>query len=215
MKNKYFLLIIIIYFFSCENSNTKNKPVNENKNFQSDSCENPDADIACCFLNMPSDISAVMKIADSSEPGQRIKIKGQILNENGKSPYPGIIIYAYHTDNNGYYSKKGNETGFQKWHGHLHGWCITDADGRYEIHTIKPARYPSNLAPAHIHCAIKEPSGSMTYLNDFVFSDDSLVNENYLSHLNLPGDNGMITLKDNVSGALEGNRVTILKIRPD
>ncbi|MBK8549656.1 MAG: hypothetical protein IPL53_00830 [Ignavibacteria bacterium] len=211
MKSIYFLLILIIYFFSCGNSNTKNKPLTENSSSKADSCDGPDSDIGCCFLNMPSEINNIMNVAGSSEPGERIVIRGQILDEEGNAPYPGIIIYAYHTDNGGNYSKKGNETGFQKWHGYLHGWCMTGADGKYEIHTIKPGRYPSNDAPAHIHWAIKEPSGYMTYLNDFVFSDDSLVNKEYLSYLRLPGDDGVITLKENGSGILEGNRITKIK----
>jgi protocatechuate 3,4-dioxygenase beta subunit len=127
------------------------------------------------------------------------------------APYPGIIIYAYHTDNKGYYSKRGNETGVQKWHGHLYGYCKTDPDGRYEIHTIKPARYPSNDFPAHIHWYIKEPDGKMEYLNDFVFSDDSLVTQKYIASLADRGDNGIIELEKNSNGIYEGERITILK----
>ncbi|MEO8399592.1 MAG: intradiol ring-cleavage dioxygenase [Ignavibacteriaceae bacterium] len=176
-----------------------------------DTCDGPDANISCCFINMPDYISEIMKIAGESEEGQRMIIKGQILNEDEKTPYPGILIYAYHTDNNGYYSKKGNEKGIQKWHGYLHGWCRTNEEGRYEIHSIKPNRYPSNNAPAHIHWAIKKTDGEMSYLNDFVFSNDSLVNDEYLSYLRSPGDNGVIDLNDNGSGVLTGSRTTILK----
>ncbi len=135
-----------------------------------------------------------MNIADANEPGLRLELTGTIFQSDGKTPYPGVIIYAYHTDNNGLYSKKENETGVQKWHGHLHGWCKTDEKGNYAIHTIRPARYPDNTIPAHIHAAVKEPSGKVSYINDFVFKDDSLVNEKYISSLTLMGGNGIIDL---------------------
>ncbi len=211
MKNTFILFTILFYFFSCGNTGTTNKTSGETASRKTDTCESPDADIGCCFLNMPSGIGTVMNIAGESEPGQRIKIIGQILKAEDNTPYSGVIIYAYHTDNKGYYSKKGNETGFQKYHGYLHGWCVTDSEGKYEIHTVKPVRYPSNNAPAHIHCAVKEPSGRMTYINDFVFSDDSLVNKEYLSYMREPGDQGIITLKDDGSGIQTGSRVTPIK----
>ena len=164
MKNMFVLMLMIIIFFSCENSNTKNKTEIAKNYPGTDTCDNPDADINCIFLNIPSGINSIMKISGNTEPGEKIIIKGQIIKEDGISPYPGILIYAYHTDDKGYYSKKGNETGVQKWHGYLYGYCKTDQDGRYEIRTIRPARYPSNDFPAHIHWYIKEPDGTTDYL---------------------------------------------------
>ncbi len=177
---------------------------------QTDSCDDPDAPIGCCFVNMPERLTPIMAIADSAEKGTRIIIKGQLLQADGQTPLPGVIIYAYQTDNNGYYSKNGREKGIQKWHGRLHGWCISGADGEYEIHTIRPARYPSNTIPAHIHAAVQEPGGEMYYLNDYVFADDDLINERYLSRLRNPGDNGVLTLQPNAEGILEGRRITPL-----
>lgn len=211
MPVKFIMIIAIFSFVACGKSTTKNLSSQDKTVNTKDTCESPDADINCCFVNMPDNLTSVMNIADNSEKGERIIIKGKLLKEDETTPYSDVIIYAYHTDANGYYSKKGNETGFQKWHGHLHGWCKTDAEGRYEIHSIKPARYPVNEFPAHIHWAIKKPNGDSQYLNDFVFSDDSLVTDKYLSELNLPGDNGVITLKENGEGVLIGDRVTVLE----
>lgn len=177
---------------------------------QTDPCDNPDAPIGCCFVNMPERLTPIMAIADSAEKGTRIIIKGQLLQTDGQTPYRGVILYAYQTDANGYYSKTGREKGVQKWHGRLHGWCISGANGEYEIHTIRPARYPSNTIPAHIHAAVKEPGGEMYYLNDYVFADDDLINERYLSRLRDSGDNGVITLQPNTEGILEGQRITPL-----
>ena len=93
------------------------------------------------------------------------------------------------------YSKKGNETGIQKWHGRLHGWLKTDNKGYYEIRSIRPARYPGNAIMAHIHAAIKLDDGPAFHINDFVFKDDVLVNEEYLSRLNNIGGTGVVDVK--------------------
>ena len=148
-----------------------------------------------------------MQIAAPTDKGERLIIKGTIFKKDGITPYPNIILYAYHTDDKGYYSKKGNEKGFQKWHGHLHGWCKTDSRGQYEIHSIRPAPYPSHTMPAHIHCAVKLPQSSMPfYINDFVFADDSLVNKSYISSLNFTGGNGIVHLEKGGNGSWKGTR---------
>lgn len=215
MKRKieiFFILIIITILFSCGKSSSQKSDLSKtNSTSGLDSCNNPDGNINCCFAEMPVELTNIMKIAEDIEPGERIIISGRILKQDSITPYPNAVIYAYHTDNNGYYSKKGNETGIQKWHGHLHGWCKTDDKGYYEIHTIKPARYPENLFPAHIHSAIKLPDDSQpVFINDFVFSDDDLVNEKYLNGLKEEGGTGVVELKKS-DGILKGTRDIILK----
>lgn len=206
------LIFILIFLLSCGKSPSQKSDIGSTKTVvASDSCNSPDADINCCFVNMTSELTSIMKIADENEQGERIIITGEVLKSDGITPYPYVIIYAYHTDNKGYYSKNGNESGIQKWHGHLYGWCRTDSNGHYEIHSIKPARYPANIAPAHIHAALKKSDGSEPFfINDFVFKDDSLVNENYLSNLNLDGGNGIVELIKSSDGKLTGDRKIIL-----
>lgn len=180
-------------------------------NVQIDTCDNPDAKINCCFVNMPSKLKNVMTIGGQNEPGDKLIITGTLFKSDGVTPYPNVIFYAYHTDNSGHYSKKGDEKGFQKWHGHLHGWCKSDGDGMYEIHTIRPARYPDNSMPAHIHAAFKLPDGQMDYINDFVFNDDSLVNEKYLSSLSNLGGTGVVDIQKTAKKIWTGKRDLILK----
>ncbi len=209
--------IIILFFiiYTSSNScglleNNSNKLYNGFAN--SDTCDNPDADINCCFINMPPNISNVIKAADDSEKGERLFIKGVVYKSDGKTPCPDVLIYVYHTDNNGYYSKRGDETGFQKWHVHLHGWGKTNKDGKYEIHSIRPAPYPDNSMPAHIHSAIKEPDNLQPYyINDFVFSDDPLVTEKYISSQSNPGGSGVVDLMKDNNGTWIGKRDIVLK----
>lgn len=196
-------LLIFLLFLSCRE--TTSQP-------QKDLCDNPDAEINCCFVNMPSTLTTVMKVAKPNEAGEKLIITGTIFKSDGITPYPGVILYAYHTDNTGHYTKKGNETGFQKWHGYLHGWCKTDINGKYEIHSIRPARYPDNTMPAHIHSAVKTPNSKQPfYINDFVFQDDSLVNQSYLSTLTLTGGTGVVNVQKNTSGIWIGTRNITIK----
>ena len=173
----YFLLILTVS--SCMEAQQNRPGVQTLKN---DDCDDsPDVNIGCYFINMPETLESTMIIPSEGETAEELIITGTIFKVDGKTPYQNVILYAYHTDSKGYYSKSGNETGVQKWHGNLHGWCITDSAGRYTIKTIRPAPYPNNSIPAHIHSAVKLPDNSMLHINDFVFSDDPLINEEYKS----------------------------------
>ncbi|HEY0894961.1 MAG TPA: hypothetical protein VGE15_00280, partial [Sphingobacteriaceae bacterium] len=196
MKSLLILLLVIGLF--CKETGTRSA---DSMVLTSESgCDDPDGDVSCCFRNMPADLSAVMLIGGPSEPGEQLTITGTIYHEDGKTPYPGVTVYAYHTDSKGYYSKDGTEKGIQKWHGRLHGWCRSDRYGRYEIRTIRPAPYPNATIPAHIHAAILEPGKAPFYLSDYVFSDDRLVTPAYLASVRGPGGKGVITLGKTSAG---------------
>ena len=179
---------------------------------QKDPCDNPDADIDCSFAGMPASMSHVMSIANENEAGERLVISGTLFKSDGKTPFPNVILYAYHTDAEGYYSKSGKEKGAQKWHGRLHGWCKTDRNGQYEIRTIRPAPYPNNKIPAHIHPAVKVPGTSTPYhLTDFVFKDDPLIDARYAESVRGgAGGTGIVDLKK-VNGVWTGRRDIVLK----
>ena len=63
--------------------------------------------------------------------------------------------------------------------------------------------------PAHIHTAVKTDNGQMFYINDFVFKDDSLVNEKYLSLIQ-PGENGVVDIRKTTENVWVGKRDIIL-----
>jgi protocatechuate 3,4-dioxygenase beta subunit len=181
---------------------------------EADTCNHPDAPIGCCFAQVPATVSDTMQIAPSGENGAKLRISGTLYHSNGRKPYPGVLMYAWHTDHNGYYSKKGDETGIARVHGYLHGWCITDSNGHYEIISIRPGKYPNNSSPAHIHAALQTPEGASFYINDFVFSDDKLVDAAYLKGLTLSGGDGVIKLKRDTDGAWTGKRDIIVPAKP-
>lgn len=185
-----------LMYISCKQNST---PPYENQRITQtkiDSCDDPDANVHCCFVNMHQIPIDIMVIADNNVEGDRLVITGTIYKSDGKTPFPNILIYAYQTDSTGHYSKTGNEKGIQKWHGQLHGWCKTGTDGQYKIISIRPGAYPDNKFPAHIHAAIKTTNGKAFYITDFVFKGDSLVNDNYISSLpKMQGGTGIIQLK--------------------
>ena len=104
-----------------------------------------------------------MQIAPPAEPGERLVIAGRILKADGRTPAPGVTLFAYQTNAKGrYIERNGKPYG-------LSGRLQSDAHGRYRIETIRPGAYPGRVDPAHIHLVL-EPSG--TYVDEIIFADD-------------------------------------------
>ncbi|HET6996337.1 MAG TPA: hypothetical protein VFI06_15190, partial [Chitinophagaceae bacterium] len=96
-------------------------------------------------------LSYIDTLPDFNESGPRIEISGTVYQVDGKTPAPGVILYVYHTDQAGLYSKKGNEKGWGKRHGYIRGWIKTNDQGEYRFYTLVPASYPNSTNPKHIH----------------------------------------------------------------
>ncbi len=173
------------------------------QSLSNEKCAEDNENIACCFVNMPKQLSHIISIADSKEPGERLFVKGFVARSDGKTPYANVILYAYHTNQKGIYPKKGSETGIHKWHGYLHSWGKTNDRGEFEIRSIRPAQYPSRTIPAHIHVVAKEPNGKMGYVNDILFDDDPLVKDKK--------EEGVISLKKDKNGEWVGTRTILIK----
>lgn len=129
----------------------------------------------CGTAEAPANISAKTRIAPKGEPGQAIVLSGKVFREDGITPAEGVIIYAYHTNAEGYYKKTGTEKGNGQRHGHLRGWVKTDKKGNYSIQTIKPAPYPSRKEPAHIHMTIEAPGQQEYWIPSTLFKGDPLI----------------------------------------
>lgn len=87
-------------------------------------------------------------IAGPSEKGQRLTVEGVVTGPDGK-PVAGAVVYAYQTDADGYYTRERNSNAAR-----LCGLMKTDAQGRYRLHSVKPASYPESTIAAHIHFAV-------------------------------------------------------------
>lgn len=120
-------------------------------------------------------LSAVDTLADFKEQGPRLKLMGTIYHKDGKTPAKDVILYIYHTNQQGIYPTRGNETGWARRHGYLRGWIKTGADGSYTFYTLRPNTYPDRSEPAHIHATVKEPGLNEYYLDSYFFDDDPLL----------------------------------------
>lgn len=118
--------------------------------------------------------AAALTISAAGEPGKKIKVKAVLKNDSGK-PLADVTVYLYQTDAKGWYAADrphitGN--GGDRMHARLFGYVKTDADGKFELHTIKPSGYPQSDLPAHIHVEIVGVDGYQTLITEFLFDDD-------------------------------------------
>lgn len=155
---------------------------------------------------LPFDLlDPVDTLPDFNTPGPRLLVRGIIYQPGGKKPAAGVVLYVYHTDQEGIYPKKADETGYARQHGYLRGWVKTNENGEYAFYTLVPASYPNSRNPKHIHAIIKEPGKTAYWIDDFVFSDDPLLNDQEKNRKKPAGGNGLLNTKMK-NGILEAGR---------
>lgn len=111
-------------------------------------------------------------ITAKDEPGEPLVVKGTVFGPDGKERIAGASVYVYHTDAKGLYTPVNNDNRNSR----LRGYMRTDAQGQYEYATIKPAPYPSNQTPAHIHYVVAA-AGYQERVFEILFEGDPLVSE--------------------------------------
>ena len=111
-------------------------------------------------------------LAPAGEPGDRLIVEGRVLA--GGAPVAGADIVLYHTDNTGCYSRDcADERNPGARSARLNGRLKTDAEGRYQFRTIKPAPYRGTSGPpAHIHYELTIGQRAMVPL-ELIFEGDS------------------------------------------
>lgn len=179
MKPLYqiWLLIAVCNFATSCNGQTRQANDIPGKNQSFSNAYGDDEYYGIVKKSSSSDTSSAWK-----EGGQQILLTGIVYQLDGKTPAPDVLLYYYQTNTDGKYlhrpdderSMQPNELG--QTHGYIRGWVKTDSAGKYHIYTIRPAAYPTNDEPAHIHMTVKEPNElAEYYIDDFVFDDDKLV----------------------------------------
>lgn len=117
----------------------------------------------------PESIGPVGRIASETEPGTPLVIHGRVYAADGVTPAPGVIVFAYQTDETGVY----HERGASDWR--LRGWARTDPNGRFELRTIRPESYPSGRTPAHVHFTIDGKDLPRRWAEELRFGDDPYI----------------------------------------
>jgi protocatechuate 3,4-dioxygenase beta subunit len=108
-------------------------------------------------------------IAGSQERGTPLRVKGRVLQPDGRTPAPGVTVYAYQADASGLYAREGGAEP------RLRGFLTTDAEGRFEYRTVRPAPYPGGRVAAHVHHQLWGGGWPAQWSEDLLFADDPLV----------------------------------------
>jgi len=117
--------------------------------------------------------AGTISIATDTIPGKKIKVTGSVKNTAGK-PIADALVYLYHTDSRGWYAADAPHVLQYEGdirHARLFGYVKTDKDGKFELHTVKPAGYPKSDLPAHIHVHVST-GGYKSFGTEFLFDDD-------------------------------------------
>ncbi len=170
MKYVCFLLLPALLFTACAHSqnNTTSQPV-----LAGGPCEGCEA----VFEYGDHPLLPIDTLPDFREAGKKIRISGTIFQPDGKMPAKDVILYIYHTNQEGLYANRFNKKNWERRHGYLRGWVKTGDDGRYTFYTQLPGVYPDRTASAHIHPVILEPNGKYYWVEEYHFAGDSLLTE--------------------------------------
>ena len=120
----------------------------------------------------PPDTAWKATIVTPDEPGDPLVVSGRVFAPDGERTVAGVVVYAYNTDKNGYYSPDG-----KVGHPRLKGYMKTDADGRFELHTIIPGRYPGRQIPAHVHFNLWGAGYPVQWTEELRFAGDSYLTD--------------------------------------
>jgi protocatechuate 3,4-dioxygenase beta subunit len=149
-------------------------------------------------------------LCDFNDGGAQIYIEGTVYQRDGKSPAPNVILYIYHTNQEGLYESEDDAEGWGIRHGKIRSWLKTDANGKYGFYTLRPGVYPNRAEPAHIHYTILEPNGQYYWINSVYFDDDPLLSANQRIAEKSRGGPGNILHLAEENGIFTGKRDIIL-----
>lgn len=188
----YFFTCILIFSCGQNNSHAQNERLRNNSNDQKvgGRCEGCEAVYESKILF--DALNEIDTLPIFSEEGPKLVVSGTVYKSDGQTPAAGVVIYVYHTDQEGKYRVTGNETGWGKRHGTIRGWIKTNTKGQYKFYTIRPASYSKTGPPAHIHTIVKEPGKTEYWIDDFLFDDDPFLTSTERNNQRGIGGNGIV-----------------------
>ena len=80
-----------------------------------------------------------------------------------------MVVHAYHRDAQGFDFGPGDNT-FTTWR--LQGWAKTDAEGRFEFRTIRPAPDHLGREGPHIHITLESPRSGRQWAPTVYLTDN-------------------------------------------
>jgi protocatechuate 3,4-dioxygenase, beta subunit len=154
------------------------------------------------------------QISTPTEAGEAFVFEGVVYQADGKTPASNVVLYAYHTNADGLYANGNNESEWSRRHGRLRGWVKTGANGRYRFQSIKPAPYPNDILPAHVHITVLEPERQPYWIDDIVFDGEFGVTSKYRKSMVNKGGNGIVKASRSTDGIWKVTRDIVLEVHP-
>jgi len=121
-------------------------------------------------------------IVRSPTPGEPVRVRAQVIDAADGEPVGAAEVDVWHASPEGFYENQDPGQADMN----LRGRFVTDAEGRFDFTTVKPAGYPvpvngpvgdllrlqgrHNLRPAHIHFLIAKAGFKTQFAQ--VYSDD-------------------------------------------
>jgi protocatechuate 3,4-dioxygenase beta subunit len=136
----------------------------------------------------PLTMTSSGRVAEVSEPGVPLIIHGQVFEPDGTSA-DGVVVHAYHRDRDGF-DFGPNDDSLTTWR--LQGWVETDAEGRFELHTIRPAPDHLGREGAHIHFTLESNDFGRQWAPTVYLADDPLVSSDQRRRSRQAGDFGWV-----------------------
>jgi protocatechuate 3,4-dioxygenase beta subunit len=118
----------------------------------------------------PAGAPSMGRVAPQGEAGRPLRVRGVVVDAAGK-PLPGVSLYIYQTDHEGYY---GVKPASDNRNPRLKLFLRSDARGEWAFDTVKPGSYPDSRVPPHIHFEVAGP-GQRTKIFEIVFEGDPFV----------------------------------------
>ena len=122
----------------------------------------------------PLTIASHGRIAAKNELGTPLVVHGIIVGPDGLTPAKDVVVHAYHRDRNGF-DFGPNDAALSTWR--LQGWVKTDAEGRFEFQTIRPAPDHLGREGSHVHFTVESQVFGRQWAPTLFFAEDSLVTE--------------------------------------
>lgn len=118
--------------------------------------------------------------AGESAIGERIILHGRVLDENAR-PVPHVLVEIWQANAGGRYRHR--KDGYLAPIDANFGGCgrtLTDDQGHYVFHTVKPGAYPwrnwvNSWRPAHVHFSVFGTSFSQRLITQCYFEGDPLI----------------------------------------
>jgi protocatechuate 3,4-dioxygenase, beta subunit len=153
-------------------------------------------------IDAPDAVSWQTVLARETDEGEPMLISGTIFQKDGKTPAPNVLIYLYHTDMSGIYGRSDEHK-----HGKFRGWILTDAKGRYEFRSIRPASYPNTTFAAHVHMTLTGKNFREDWIDSILFEGDKFITAQERNQAGRRGGfNPIIKLEKGADGILRGTR---------